>query len=81
MVSAPYFETLGINMRLGRGFLAEEDRPGANPVIVLSEEFWRDHLGGDPGVIGRSLTLDGQSRTVVGIAPAGLPQGPAAGLP
>src|SRR5947209_4527313 len=72
MVSAPYFEMLGINLRLGRGFLPEEDRPGANPVIILSEEFWRDHLGGDPGVIGRSLVLDGQSRTVVGIAPAEL---------
>ncbi len=72
MVSAPYFEMLGVNMRLGRGFLPEEDRPGANPVAILSEDFWRDRLGGDPGLIGRSLALDGQSRTVVGIAPAGL---------
>jgi predicted permease len=72
MVSAPYFEMLGAKMVLGRGFLGEEDRRGANPVVVLGEEFWRAHLGGDPAVIGRSLTLNGQSRTVVGIAPAGL---------
>jgi len=72
MVSAPFFEMLGANMVQGRGFLAEEDRRGANPVVVLGEEFWRDRLGADPAVIGRSLVLNGQSRTVVGIAPAGL---------
>jgi predicted permease len=72
MVSAPYFEILGANMVLGRGFLAEEDRRGANPVLVLGEEFWRNRFGGDRGIIGRSLTLNGEARTVVGIAPAGL---------
>jgi predicted permease len=72
MVSAGYFQTLGVKMALGRGFLAEEDRPGGNPVVVVAEEFWKDRLGGDSAIIGRSLTLNGQSRTVVGIAPAGL---------
>ena len=56
-------------MALGRGFGAEEDRPGHGQVAVLSNGFWQRRFGSDKNILGRSLTLDGQSYTVVGVAP------------
>jgi putative ABC transport system permease protein len=70
-VSAEFFSTLGIKPMLGRDFLAEEDLPGANPAVILSYEFWRRRFGEDPGVIGKQLTLNNRSFTVVGLAPPG----------
>ena len=69
IVSAELFSTLGIKPMLGRDFLAEEDRPGATPAVILSYGFWRRRFGADPGVIGKQLTLNNQSYTVVGITP------------
>ncbi|MBZ5728357.1 MAG: ABC transporter permease [Acidobacteriia bacterium] len=72
IVSGNYFSTLGVTLPLGRGFLAEEDAvPGAYPVAVISDRFWKSHLGGDPRAAGRTLTLNGRAYTVVGVAPAG----------
>jgi putative ABC transport system permease protein len=78
IVSAEFFSTLGIKPLLGRDFLAEEDRPGATPAAILSHGFWQRRFGEDPGVIGKQLTLNNQSFTVVGIIPAGFQYGPEA---
>ena len=71
MVSADLFATLGVAPALGRAFTPEEDTDGGAPVVILSDGLWRRRFGGDPQVIGRALTLGGQSRTVVGIMPPG----------
>src|SRR5215831_6545716 len=70
-VSANLFTLLGISMRQGRTFLPEEDRPGANRVVVISHELWQRRFGADPQLIGRALNLNGDSYTVIGVAPAG----------
>ncbi len=69
LVSAEFFSTLGIKPLVGRGFLAEEDRAGATPAVILSYGFWQRRFGNDPGIIGQQLTLNDQSYTVVGITP------------
>ena len=56
---------------LGRSFLPEEHRPGAPATALLSHALWTDRLGADPGVLGRSISLDGQPHTIVGVMPAG----------
>jgi predicted permease len=71
MISANLFATLAVAPALGRAFTKEEDTYGGAPVVILSDGLWRRRLGGDPQVIGRSITLGGQSRTVVGIMPGG----------
>jgi predicted permease len=68
--SAGYFGVLGAGMALGREFTPEEDTPGRDQVVILSRAFWLSHFGGDPGVIGRTLRLDGQSNQIIGVAPA-----------
>jgi predicted permease len=72
MVSANYFDVLGSPTLLGRGFLPEEaDDPGAHRVLVLGHSFWQSRFGGEPSIIGRTITLNGQSWTVVGVAREG----------
>ena len=70
-VSADFFSILGVAPLKGRGFHPGEDRPGATGVVVISEQFWRDHLDFDPNVLNRTLTLDGKQHTIVGVMPAG----------
>src|SRR5262245_25247651 len=70
-VSSNFFTLLGVTMRQGRTFLPEEDLPGANRVVVVSHELWQRRFGGDPQLIGRALNLNGDSYTVIGVAPAG----------
>jgi putative ABC transport system permease protein len=62
---------LGVQPALGRTFLPEEDRYGAPRVVIISHEMWQQRLGGDRGIIGRSITLDGEAYQVVGVLPAG----------
>jgi len=69
-VSANLFQLLGVTAEQGRTFRAEEDRPGANRVVVISHELWQRRFGGDPRMIGQSLNLNGDSYTVIGVAPA-----------
>lgn len=69
-VSADLFTVLRVNAALGRVFTNDEDKPGATPVVVLSHGLWKRRLGGDPNIIGQTLTLDGRSFTVIGIMPA-----------
>ncbi len=70
-VSPSFFSTLGVQPALGRFFTADEDRPG-NHVIVLGYATWQAHFGGDPTVVGRTVTLDNEPTTIVGVAPASL---------
>jgi predicted permease len=71
LVSGNFFSVLGAGMALGRPLGIEDDRPGAERVTVLSHGFWRRASHGDPAILGRGLRLNGQSFTVVGIAPEG----------
>jgi predicted permease len=68
-VTASFFPLLGVNAAMGRTFLEEENQPGRLPVVILSHAFWRSRMGSDPGVIGRTLRLDGQPAVVVGVLP------------
>src|SRR5271156_2998632 len=68
-VSPNFLALLGVRPVLGRDLLASEEKPGTAPVVLLSYQLWQSHLGGDPGVIGRSITLDGRSFSIVGILP------------
>jgi predicted permease len=70
-VSADLFATLGVAPALGRAFTQAEDKHSGPPAVILSDGLWRRRFGGDPQVIGRAITLGGQSRTVVGIMPYG----------
>ena len=66
-VSASFFPTLGVAPALGRGFLTQEDQPGTNHVVVLSDGLWRTQFGGDPSIVGKSATVDDQPYTIVGV--------------
>ena len=70
-VSANFFRVFGVKPQLGRAFLAEEETPGRDRVIVLSDAYWRRRFAGDPAVVGRPLLLNGSQYTVVGVMPKG----------
>ena len=69
-VSASLFSTLGVPPVRGRTFTAEEDKPGANNVAIVSEGFWQRHYGRDESIIGKSLTLNDKPYQIVGVMPA-----------
>jgi len=71
-VSGSYFPTLGLRPAIGRLLTQSDDQSiGTNFVAVLSYAFWQSRLGGDPGVLGKPITVNGQSLTIVGVAPDG----------
>lgn len=70
--SGNYFDVLGIRPVLGRAFLPEEDQsPGRNPVVILSHGLWRRRFASDPSIAGRTVMMNNQPYTVIGVAPAG----------
>ena len=70
-VTATFLPTLRILPALGRNFRDDEDRPGGNTrVVLLGDGFWRRAFGGDPAVVGRTITLNAQTRTIIGVLPA-----------
>ena len=71
VVSGNYLSLLGVRPQLGRLLTMADDDPGAERVIVLSHEVWQRRFGGDPGILQKALTLNGEPWTVVGILPAG----------
>jgi predicted permease len=71
-VSGNYFDVLGVRPAMGRWFLPEEDRTeGSHPVVVVSYGCWQTRFAGDPSVVGRQITLNNHTFTVVGVAPKG----------
>ena len=68
-VSAGFFTALGMPAAVGRTFTAEDDQPGRNQVVVLSDGLWRTRFGADPQIIGRSIKLNEENYTVVGVMP------------
>lgn len=70
-ISASMVTVLGSRPQMGRWFTAADDHPGAPPVAVVSAKFWRDTLGSDPGVLGRSIDLDDVPVTIIGVMPRG----------
>jgi predicted permease len=71
LVSADFFHTLGAGAWRGRTFRPDEERPGAERVVVVSHGLWQRRFGGDPAIVGSTVSLDGQPCTVVGILPPG----------
>jgi predicted permease len=67
-VSTEFFEFLGVPPALGRGFVPEEETPGADNVVVISDALWRRRYGADPNLVGRTIELNGRNHVVVGIA-------------
>jgi len=68
--SAGLFPLLGIHLAAGHYFVEEEDRAGSSPVVILSHQLWLSRFGGDPAVLGRTITLDNQRYRVTGVLPA-----------
>ncbi len=68
-VTSDFFPMLGVPPALGRAFTADEDRPGADTVAMLDHTFWQRRFAGDPGIVGRTLRLDGETVTIIGVMP------------
>ncbi|RKH04453.1 ABC transporter permease [Corallococcus sp. CA053C] len=72
MGTASFLPTLGVTPVLGRGFTEEEETPGRDKVVILTDTVWRSAFAKDPDVLGRTLRLDGVAHTVVGVLPPGV---------
>ena len=70
--SANFFRTLGLTPAVGRDFIEGEDQKGGDAVALVSDGYWRRQLGADPAAVGRTLRVDGETLTLVGVVPAGL---------
>ncbi|MBE2213178.1 MAG: ABC transporter permease [Opitutaceae bacterium] len=68
-VTHDFFRALGVAPVLGRDFLPEEDRPGVDKAVLLSDSLWRSDFGADPGVLGKVVRVNGRTGTVVGVMP------------
>ncbi|MGB7623034.1 MAG: ABC transporter permease, partial [Terriglobia bacterium] len=72
LVSGTYFNTLGVTTVLGRPFTPDDDRvPNGHPLVVLSYDYWKQRFGGDPSILGRTVTVNKHDLTVIGVAQAG----------
>jgi len=71
-LTANAFAVLGQPLLLGRDFASGDDRKGAEPVVILGYDLWKNRYGADPDVLGRSLRLNGQASTIIGVMPDGM---------
>ena len=69
-VSQPYFKVFGVNPILGRDFTPEDYKTGGTPTVILSHELWHQFYNGDQTIVGKSLKMDGQTATIIGVMPA-----------
>jgi putative ABC transport system permease protein len=69
-ITADFFDILGVAAALGRAFPAENEQPGRDNVVILSDGLWKRRFGGDAAIIGRSILIENQPHTVVGVLPA-----------
>ena len=70
-VTANLFATLGVTPALGRDFLAEDEQPGAAPVVILSHDLWRTRFAADPLIVGREVRANAMPATIIGVMPPG----------
>jgi putative ABC transport system permease protein len=70
-VSHDVFEMLGVKPFLGQGFLPQDDQPGAESKVIISHGLWQRRFGADPQLVGKTISLNGESRVVLGVMPAG----------
>ncbi len=68
-VSADFLDMLGVKTAVGRGFSSREDQPGRDKVVVIADRLWQTSYGGDKAIIGRTIQLGGEARTIVGVLP------------
>jgi putative ABC transport system permease protein len=68
-VSSNFFRLMGIEPKLGRAFRDDEDKPGADKVVLISHSLWQRRFASEPAVLGKKMTLDGESYTIIGVAP------------
>ena len=69
VITANFFDALGVKPLMGRSFTEEENQPGKGPVAILTHKLWQRRFGGDPNILGKAITLGGDVRTVVGVLP------------
>src|SRR5581483_6586946 len=70
-VSADFFNVMGVQPRIGRGFNEDEDKSGGAHVVVISDSLWRSHFSADPRILGSSIILDNEPYSVIGVMPPG----------
>ncbi|HEV2114821.1 MAG TPA: ABC transporter permease, partial [Terriglobales bacterium] len=70
-LSANFFAVLGVQPAMGRGFTPEEEQPGHDRALIVSYGYWQRRFGGDPGLLGRTVQVNGRAATVIGIMPPG----------
>lgn len=69
-VTANFFKTLGVIPQIGRTFSEEEDRPGGNPVVIISHDLWQRRFNGESSIIGKKIELNKENWTIIGVLPA-----------
>jgi putative ABC transport system permease protein len=69
-ISPAFFDMLGVRAMLGRTFRADEEQPGQDHVVVLTDGFWHRRFGGDPRIVGQTIVIDGQPFAVIGVLPS-----------
>ena len=70
LVTEQWLPTLGVRPVIGRGFLPEEFQPGRDDVLILTDVYWRSRFAGDAGAIGRTISVDGRTATIIGVLPS-----------
>ena len=72
LVTGNFLDVLGVKPALGRGFAPDEDQPGKDAVAILTHGLWQRRFGGDPGIVNKTINLNGVTRTVIGVMPQGV---------